>query len=120
MKILFSLLLALLPVVNAAYADEADPVAGRQKSKFCQGCHGVDGNSVNPLCPNISGQNAAYLEKQIKDFQSGNRVDSIMTGISQGLISDQDAKDIAAYFSSRKPIVGFNGNKLGQIIFREG
>lgn len=106
--------------ISLVNADEGDAVAGKQKSKFCQGCHGEDGNSINPLCPNLSGQNQSYLEKQIRDFQSGRRVDSIMTGISQGLISDQDAKDIAAYFSSRNPMVGYNGNKLGQNIFREG
>jgi cytochrome c553 len=103
-----------------AEAEQGDPVAGKQKSKFCQGCHGVDGNSINPLCPNLSGQNANYIEKQIHDFQAGKRTDSIMTGISQGLISEQDAKDIAAYFSNQKPMVGFNGNKVGQNIFREG
>ncbi len=114
--------LLMLVLVNDGLADTepGDAVAGRQKSKFCQGCHGLDGNSINPLCPNLSGQNANYLEKQIHDFQTGKRVDSIMTGISQGLISDQDAKDIAAYFSSRKPMVGYNGSKIGQIIFRDG
>ncbi len=115
-------ILILLALINNCFAEaeQGDPVAGRQKSKFCQGCHGVDGNSVNPLCPNLSGQNANYIEKQIHDFQTEKRTDSIMTGISQGLITDQDAKDIAAYFSSRKPMVGFNGNKIGQNIFREG
>ncbi len=109
-----------MAISSIAHAEEGDPVAGRVKSKFCQGCHGVDGNSVNPLCPNLSGQNRLYLEKQIQDFQSGRRADSIMTGISQGLISDQDAKDIASYFASRKPMVGYSGNKMGQNIFREG
>jgi cytochrome c553 len=113
-------ILILLIYANLANAEEGDAFAGKNKSKFCQGCHGEDGNSVNPLCPNLSGQNKNYLEKQILDFQSGKRTDSIMSGISQGLISEQDAKDIAAYFSSRKPMVGFNGNKLGQNIFREG
>jgi cytochrome c553 len=120
MKFFVYVILFLLISTNLANADEGDPLAGKLKSKFCQGCHGEDGNSINPLCPNISGQNQNYLEKQIRDFQSGRRVDSIMTGIAQGLISDLDAKDIAAYFSSRKPMVGFNGNKLGQNIFREG
>ncbi len=120
MKYFVCTILVLLFNANLANAEEGDAIAGKSKSKFCQGCHGEDGNSINPLCPNLSGQNQNYLEKQILDFQAGRRVDSIMTGISQGLISDQDAKDIAAYFSSRKPMVGFSGNKLGQNIFREG
>jgi cytochrome c553 len=120
MKFFIFLLLIVLTSNSFAGSEQGDPVAGKQKSKFCQGCHGVDGNSVNPLCPNLSGQNAGYIEKQILDFQTEKRTDSIMTGISQGLISSQDAKDIAAYFSSQKPMVGFNGNKIGQNIFREG
>ena len=102
---------------NAAIGNAA---AGKEKSKLCQGCHGEDGNSVNPLCPNLSGQNQRYIEKQILDFQSGKRVDSIMTGMAQGLIGDQDARDIAAYFSSQNPMIGEIENKIGRKLFREG
>lgn len=114
------LLMLALFSISLAQADQGDPIAGKEKSKFCQGCHGEDGNSINPFCPNLAGQNQRYLEKQIRDFQIEKRTDPIMTGISQGLISHQDAKDIAAYFSSRVPMVGYNGNKIGQIIFRDG
>jgi cytochrome c553 len=120
MKIFVCLLLVLTIDLKITYAEEGNSDAGKQKSRLCQSCHGEDGNSNNPLCPNLAGQTPIYIEKQILDFQTGKRVDSIMTGISQGIISEQDAKDIAAYFGSRKLMAGYKGNKMGQIIYREG
>jgi len=114
-------LLAALLAVGSAQAAEGDPVAGKEKSTLCQGCHGEDGISVNPMCPNLAGQFPRYIEKQIRDFQAERRVDPIMTGMAQSIEEKQDAKDIAAYFASRKRMTGSpNGNKKGQLVFREG
>jgi len=33
-----------------------DPVAGKDKSASCQGCHGEDGNSVTGAFPQLAGQ----------------------------------------------------------------
>jgi cytochrome c553 len=109
-------------MIKVAIAQEVvgDPIAGKEKSKFCQSCHGQDGNSINVLCPNLAGQRPDYLEKQILDFQTRNRIGSIMTGVSQSIISPQDAKDIAAYFGSCKPMSSYNVDKVGRTIFREG
>ena len=114
-------LLAGLFAVGVGQAAEGDPVAGKEKSVLCQGCHGEDGMSVNPMCPNLAGQFPRYIEKQIRDFQAEQRVDPIMTGMAQSIGEKQDAKDIAAYFSSRKRMLGnHSGNKKGETIFREG
>jgi len=120
-----SVLLAALFAVGAAQAAEGDPVAGKDKSAMCQGCHGEDGMSVNPMCPNLAGQFPRYIEKQIRDFQTEKRVDPIMTGMAQGIEEKQDARDIAAYFSTRKRMVGAKGSNKdlmakGAIIYREG
>jgi len=111
-----------MTLINVTHAQEVtgDPTAGKEKSKLCQGCHGQDGNSINPLCPNLAGQRPEYIEKQILDFQSKNRIGSIMTGISQTIITAQDAKDVAAYFASFKPMSSYNVDKIGRTIFREG
>ncbi|MBI3479120.1 MAG: cytochrome c4 [Nitrosomonadales bacterium] len=119
-KFIVWLLLMALSGLGTVHAQDDDFAAGKAKSKLCQQCHGEDGNSINPFCPNLAGQNPAYLEKQIRDFQARVRVDPIMTGVSQSVISDQDVKDIAAYFGSRKRMAGYNANKIGQLIFREG
>src|SRR5450756_2499905 len=41
-----------------------DPVAGKLKSAFCQGCHGEDGNSATSDFPKLAGQYAVYIQKQ--------------------------------------------------------
>jgi cytochrome c553 len=115
-------LLALFAAGAAhAAAGDGDAVAGKDKSVLCQGCHGEDGISVNPMCPNLAGQFPRYIEKQIRDFQAERRVDPIMTGMAQSIEEKQDAKDIAAYFASRKRMAGQpSGNKKGETLYREG
>lgn len=83
-----------------------DPVAGKLKSLICQACHGADGNPVTPDCPKLSGQYAAYIVKEIRDFQKGSRRDPIMTDVAMGLTNEQDLLDIAAYFASQPQMVG--------------
>lgn len=107
-----------------ATAEEGDPAAGKDKSAVCQGCHGEDGISVNPMCPNLAGQFPRYIEKQIHDFQAEKRVDPIMSGMAAMITEKQDAKDIAAYFYSRKRMTGTSSDKSlaakGATLFHEG
>ncbi|MFV2055086.1 MAG: cytochrome c [Thiohalomonadales bacterium] len=112
------------------YAQQADLVAadasaGQQKSSTCQGCHGVDGNSYADNWPNLASQHASYIEKQIRNFQSGKRQDPTMTSMVVGL-SEQDIADIAAYFSQQaivaSPAVLVENNLLsnGRKIYKGG
>lgn len=71
------------------------------KQATCVGCHAADGNSVVPNFPKLAGQHAAYLEKQLKDFRDGFRKDATMVPFAKGL-SDQEIKDLAAYFAAQK------------------
>jgi cytochrome c553 len=124
-KSVFGSLLVALLALGTVHAAEGDPVAGKEKSALCQGCHGEDGISVNPMCPNLAGQFPKYIEKQIRDYQTEKRVDPIMTGMVQGIEDKQDAKDMAAYFASRKRMVAARGTNKdllakGAIIYREG
>lgn len=102
--------------------DAGDPVAGKVKSLICQACHGKDGNSVKPDCPKLAGQYAAYIRKEIKDFQIGSRTDPIMTDIAFRLTNDQDLLDIAAYFASQKQMKGDRPviNSFGEENFNRG
>ena len=90
---------SLLLSVSASAAGDA--AAGKAKSGVCGACHGPDGNSSNPLWPNLAGQHAAYLIKQLKDFKSGARKDPVMAPMASPL-SDQDMENLAAYFTSQK------------------
>ena len=79
-----------------------DPAAGKAKAVVCSACHGVDGNSVNPLWPKLAGQHEAYLAKQIRAFKSGERTDATMAPMIN-LIKEEDIDDIAAYYASQTP-----------------
>lgn len=85
-----------------AIADAAgDAAAGKSKSAVCTACHGADGNSTNPLWPNLAGQHAAYMVKQLKDFKSGARKDPMMAPMAAPL-SVTDMENLAAYYASQK------------------
>ena len=74
---------------------------GKAKAAVCAACHGPKGISNNPLWPNLAGQKEAYLIKQIKAFKSGDRKEPTMLPMVANLTED-DIKNLAAYFSSLK------------------
>ncbi|PCJ90879.1 MAG: cytochrome C [Porticoccaceae bacterium] len=78
-----------------------DAAAGKAKAVTCAGCHGAVGISGNDLWPNLAGQKAGYLAKQIKAFRDGQRNDPMMSSMVKTL-SDQDAENLAAYYAGMK------------------
>lgn len=92
---------ALLFSLSALAISAGDPAKGQEKSMTCQGCHGPDGNSLGPQYPNLAGQHAGYLSKQLHNFQSGERKDPTMTSMA-ATVNDEDIKDITAFFNSQK------------------
>ena len=91
-----AMLLAVFQV-QAESLVEGSAEAGMAKSITCTACHGAQGNSVNPLWPNIAGQSASYLLAQMTAFKDGSRSDPLMTAQAM-LLSDEDLHDIAVYF----------------------
>jgi len=87
--------------LTAINVQAADIEAGKAKTGMCAACHGAAGISAIPMYPNLAGQKAMYLEKQLKDFKSGARKDPVMAPMSMGL-SDADMANIAAYYASLK------------------
>lgn len=77
-----------------------DPAAGKEKSAACAACHKQDGNSDSAQYPKLAGQGERYLVKQLKEYKSGARENAIMAGQAANL-SEQDMKDIAAYYSEQ-------------------
>lgn len=77
-----------------------DPAAGEQKAAVCFACHGEGGNSQNPMFPIIADQHADYLYHALKAYKSGTRDNPIMKAQVANL-SDQDMRDLAAYFASQ-------------------
>jgi cytochrome c553 len=78
-----------------------DVAAGKAKAAVCAGCHGANGISSAPIYPNLAGQKEQYLIKAITDYKTGKRTDPVMKPMVSGL-TDDDIKNLAAYFSSLK------------------
>ena len=103
MKTRFSPILITASLVVAAFSAQAESLvdgsaeAGKARSMTCTACHGAEGNSMNPLWPNLAGQNANYIVRQLKAFKSGKRADPLMTSQAM-MLSDQDMNDLAVYF----------------------
>ena len=76
---------------------------GAPKAAVCSACHGVNGNSTNPLWPRLAGQSAVYIAEQLRMFKSGAHANPVMMPMVSGL-SDQDIADLAVYFEAQTPL----------------
>lgn len=63
----------------------------------CTMCHGARGVS-EANTPNLAGQFAIVIYKELLDFQTGARQNAVMSPMVRGL-SDQDMRDLAAYYA---------------------
>lgn len=89
----------------------------------CMLCHGPEGERGSSNYPRLAAQNAAYLEKQLRDFRDGRRASEAMTGLTRDL-SDRDIAELAEYFSKSppqsRPVRRAEEAELGKKIFYEG
>lgn len=95
---------------------------------ICAACHAADGNSTMPVNPKLSGQDSAYLVKQLDDFarpadDKAARVNSVMAGMV-GAISTADRLHVSAFYATQAHKPGAARNRdsleLGQRIYRAG
>jgi cytochrome c553 len=94
---------AIVSVGSGGARADADPAAGKDKTRMCAGCHGIDDYRIAfpdvYSVPRLGGQVAGYVEKSLKDYRSGERKHIAMQGVA-GSLTDQDIADIAAYYAS--------------------
>ena len=94
-----------VPTTRVAWSAELIGALGRQApggaevAEVCTGCHGQRGIASDPQNPNLAGQSAIAIYKQLHDYKSGSRANEIMAGIAQGL-NDQQIIDAATHFAS--------------------
>ena len=108
-------------VAGPSYA-QGDADAGKEASATCAGCHGADGKALVPEYPNLAGQHASYIAKQLTAYRDGERANQLMSPMAAAL-SDQNILDLAAYYSEMPPIKGAAEEDnliLGQNIYRGG
>lgn len=94
---------ALLLSTPLAVQGAGDPAAGEKKAYTCLGCHGIpDYKNVYPTyrVPKLGGQSAEYLVAALNAYTSGERPHSTMHA-QAATLSEQDKKDIAAWFASQ-------------------
>lgn len=100
-----TLLLALglvVLVVRCEPASAADLAAGKTAAEGCAGCHGEDGISHMPLIPSLAGQPDDFTQWQLVFFRGGSRKSEVMGPIAEAL-SNQDIRNLGAYFASLAP-----------------
>jgi cytochrome c553 len=109
---------------EAAPAFKPDPAKGQQLAVACGACHTQDGSRGLPANPILQGQHPEYIYKQLSEFKSGTRKNAIMSGMAMSLATDEDMKNVAAFYASKKAKPGYARDKdavaLGQQIYRGG
>lgn len=109
---------ASLPATSAPVLGPRDPAAvlrgeaiarngiRSQRVAACLECHGPTGHRTKPEFPNLAGQSAAYLERQLMLFRENRRGGSdhvhLMQAIASRLTPEQ-ARDAAQFFASLPP-----------------
>jgi cytochrome c553 len=71
----------------------------------CAACHGATGISIIPNYPNLAGQHADYLKREIAEYKDGGRKNAIMSAMA-ATIKDSDVEALADYFSRMRPSLG--------------
>ena len=117
-------LIQLPPVAAAEGAAKVDLARAKQiVDSVCAACHGADGNSVASVNPNLAGQGAEYITRQLQHFQSGLRANPVMGAMSASLTPDEMVA-LGVYFSKQKPKGGTAKDptlvKVGQSLYRGG
>ncbi len=89
----------------AYYAGQApQPVAVRKPLSVtewadrCDRCHGLNGNSIEPMMPAIASQRADWLDTVLNAYRTGARKSTAMSAMTSQL-TEADIKEIATYYS---------------------
>ena len=88
----------VLPSAMPRTANALSIGRGATLAQRCAICHGPEGIS-DASSPNLAGQYASAIHKQLGDFRSGARVNAVMTPFALQM-GDQAMLDISAYYAS--------------------
>jgi len=93
-------------VVNAA---PPDAITGKAMAQICFACHSENGISISSDIPNLAAQPPLSITYQLIQFRGQQRKGGGMEAITMAL-SDQDIRDIAAYYAGLPPPPAKSGN----------
>ena len=77
------------------------PLSTAAWAQRCDRCHGVNGNSTDVRIPALAAQRADYLDKVLREYQSGARKDSVMDAMASSL-NDGDIEGLAAHYARQR------------------
>lgn len=107
----YRVVLTLSLIFSAAVAAQTpasagDAAKGEEKTRMCEGCHGIEGwRTAYPEVyhvPKLGGQHAAYIVQALHEYKNGDRSHPSMRSIAASL-TDQDIANLAAYYSQGGP-----------------
>lgn len=109
------LCLALLALPAQAAEPAGDPARGKIAYEICRGCHKAGGaGRADAGYPQLAGQHASVLVKQMADIRAGRRPSPRMHPFIAGdVVASRDLADIAAYLAGL-PIPTGNGQGDGR------
>ena len=117
-------MLSSMAFAEGEAATKPDLAKGQAAAMVCAACHGGDGNSAIAINPSLAGQHPQYITKQLMNFKSGERNNAVMKGMVATLATDDDMKNVAAYFAAQKPRPGVARDQVlvdaGRKIYRGG
>lgn len=70
-----------------------------EKLALCVTCHGKDGIAIQKSWPNLNGQSARYMLKQLQDYKSGRRISPLMQAYAK-LLDDQEMLKLVQYYAN--------------------
>ncbi len=106
MKLLATAVVLALAWFLSNSANAGNPARGLEISQVCHACHGEDGNlALEDDYPIIAGQHFDYLIHSLRAYRSGDRDHAVMSSFARDL-SDQDIRDLAAWYSRQDGPLG--------------
>ena len=96
---------AVTPTMMRA-VDAGEIGRGATLALACTSCHGARGLSEADS-PNLAGQYAVAIYKQLRDYQSGARTSAVM-GPRVAHLTDRDMRDLAAYYAFLPRLPGYH------------
>jgi len=112
-------LFAALTLGGAALADDApagNAAHGAKIAYTCFGCHGIQNYRIsyptNYHVPQIGGQHPAYITAALAEYRAGARPAAKTMVAQASSMSEQDSRDLAAYFATATPVAS-TGKPVG-------
>lgn len=94
----------------AAYYASLQPQAPKVKrpmttvemvQKQCDPCHGLNGNSIDPLVPALASQRVEYMEAVLQAYRKGERKNTKMAAMTSAL-TDVEVGNLASHYAQQK------------------